>query len=578
MDDSDEESDRSLGKRTKKETNPVKAVDSDDANKDFRSKPTVVSSGPVHKSRQETNNSESESDEDLSASFANESDEGPPPPFSALVVEYQQPKPAATPAPIVRAASTWQHPLQSTARKSDSGDSSIDSQSDDFVQSIEDDAAAEIKQPLTVKKLEPAPAYGEASESGVYEEEAFDEESVAPESISTPALIVRVDPVPADTTKNEPNFDYSMDFSDDDVDANSAQAKGPSPLQAITPTALEHHSEEDASKSQSLDGNSENEQSEFLESDGEAPNERGQPEDDNENKISSEVQEITPSDVSPGTEMPEAAGNRVSHAEQEEEFKQLNPAGQIDHSRVTSTRATSTLGPTNRVKPPVVAPSTRQRVVIIREYEQMDGEKPEMKDASTQFTGNHAGIQAELVPEGMHNLFPRSSILPEQQQQSPNCSPESTNIRPTGSSSSPTLPPLPPQTTAPSLSVENCGYSMDPIHSYSVSSTSVYKQQLLDLQRQIQLKKQETEKLVRDRMAFQYSSFRGTERVRISSKLAKHNNLQDLTLPLLVCAQFLDTNRPARMQLWEALMRVDPMLDEAKAREIARLTGSHTGS
>lgn len=516
MSDSEEVSDGSLAKRTKKQTKAAKAVDSDDENdsdEDYRTKTTVVSSGPVHSTPSHRENC-SENEEDMSASFANESNDGPPPPFSAPVEEYQLPKPAAvTPASTVRVVSTWQNPLQSTAKKSDSSESSIASQSDDFAQSIEDDEASEPATEPMATKSEPAPAYGEASESGFYEEEAFDEESVTPEPISTPAPIVRADPVLPDTTKSEPNFDYSMDFSDDDVEANSMQAKEP-----IASTALEHHSEEEASKSQSLDGNSEHEQSEFLESDDEAPNDRDQTEDDG-NTIPDEEQEIPSSDAIPGTEMPEDTGNYELHAEQQEKLEQLAPARQTDISRAASTAAgaTAALGPTDRVKPLAFGVPTRQRVVIVREYEQMDGEKPEMKDASTQFTGNHAGIQAELVPEGMHNLFPRSSIPTEQQQQQsqpdPNAAPASSNSSPTGPTSSSTLPPPPPQMTTPAQSAENCGYSMDPIHSYSMSSTSVYKQQLLDLQRQIQLKKQETEKLVRDRMAFQYSSFRGTERV-----------------------------------------------------------------
>ncbi|KAG6960791.1 hypothetical protein JG688_00009416 [Phytophthora aleatoria] len=84
-----------------------------------------------------------------------------------------------------------------------------------------------------------------------------------------------------------------------------------------------------------------------------------------------------------------------------------------------------------------------------------------------------------------------------------------------------------------------------------MTSTSVFKQQLLALQEQILQKKRETERIVRDRITFQYSSLRGTER-------------------------FIAARRAQKLELWEALMRVDPTLDERKAREVAGLAQSAT--
>lgn len=512
MNDSDDDTDNSLGKRSKRETKLVKAInsedESDDNDEDYRTKP-AVSSTPTHntQSPQETNCSE---DEDASASFANGSDEGPPPSFNAPVVEYQQPVAATN----IRAASTWQNPLQSTAKKNSSSGSSIASQSDEFDQSIEGEEASlsvsEAKRPSMVILSDPAPAFGEASASGVCEEEVFDEEAVAIEPISTLQSKFQADPAPADSTNIEPNFDYSMDFSDDEVEAKEPIATVQSPI------ALSHHSE-DASKSQSFDGKSggKNEQSEYFESDDGSQLHEG------EIQIVSEEQEMPSRKNSLGDEMPEDAGKLVSMAKHEQELEQMMPPEQCYSSRAANTTTTTDLEATDKDTSPVLLSSARQRVVIIREYDRVESEKPEMKDVSTQFTGNHAGIQAELVPEGMHNLFPRCSIQQEQPHLEPMSVPESTK-RPTDPTSSSSFPPPPPQMKPPSPSAGNYEYSMGQIHSPSTSSsTSVYKQQLIELQRQIQLKKQETEKLVRDRMAFQYSTFRGTERVRTSPSLAK---------------------------------------------------------
>ncbi|KAL4093229.1 hypothetical protein PRIC1_010663 [Phytophthora ramorum] len=165
-----------------------------------------------------------------------------------------------------------------------------------------------------------------------------------------------------------------------------------------------------------------------------------------------------------------------------------------------------------------------------------------MKDASTQFTGNHAAIQTDLVPDGMHNLFVSPTPTPTF-----SCSFSRENEVPPSeakyaSCHSKQQPPPPPP-ISPQLGAS--AYSLDALKLPTVASTSLYKQQLLNLQEQILQKKRETERIVHDRMTFQYSSLRGIER-------------------------FIADRRVQKLELWEALMRVDPTLDERKAREAAR--------
>ncbi|KAL4117850.1 hypothetical protein PRIC2_010179 [Phytophthora ramorum] len=178
----------------------------------------------------------------------------------------------------------------------------------------------------------------------------------------------------------------------------------------------------------------------------------------------------------------------------------------------------------------------------IRAYQLDEGIRVKMKDASTQFTGNHAAIQTDLVPDGMHNLFVSPTPTPTF-----SCSFSRENEVPPSeakyvSCHSKQQPPPPPP-ISPQLGAS--AYSLDALKLPTVASTSLYKQQLLNLQEQILQKKRETERIVHDRMTFQYSSLRGIER-------------------------FIADRRVQKLELWEALMRVDPTLDERKAREAAR--------
>ncbi|KAE8999680.1 hypothetical protein PF005_g15521 [Phytophthora fragariae] len=178
-----------------------------------------------------------------------------------------------------------------------------------------------------------------------------------------------------------------------------------------------------------------------------------------------------------------------------------------------------------------VTPSTYPRITIVRAYTLDEGKRVEMRDASTQFTGNHASIQTDLVPDGMHNLFAAAPAVTTPRRKD--------GVPPSEPAAQPPPPPV-ASTFGPPM------YSLNAVQLPMTASTSTYKQQLLALQEQILQKKRETERIVQDRMSFQYTSLRGTER-------------------------FLAARRTQKLELWEALIRVDPTLDEQKAREVARL-------
>ncbi|KAJ8518167.1 hypothetical protein ON010_g18235 [Phytophthora cinnamomi] len=221
-----------------------------------------------------------------------------------------------------------------------------------------------------------------------------------------------------------------------------------------------------------------------------------------------------------------------------------NHSGDKNDSLAQCARELGACNPTEQTKsesPPdpksdKVTPSKYSHVTIVRDFEVDEEKRVEMRDASTQFTGNHASIQTDLVPDGMRNLLTATSTANRKSEVCPS-NPEDVRVQRVPQ---PPPPPISSMFGSPM-------YSLDILKLPGTSSTSIYKQQLLALQEQILQKKRETERIVHDRMTFQYSSSRGTER-------------------------FLAARRTQKLELWEALMRVDPTLDERKAREVARLS------
>ncbi|KAF1314508.1 hypothetical protein FI667_g16631, partial [Globisporangium splendens] len=492
-------------------------------------------------------------DDDAIASFMDESDDHDPPPFSDAPSRQA---PSIVAAPRSTTASAPNPPISQLSKpKCDevdsNGEESIASKSD-YVGSFEDeeDVAASSTTPKTRQITVAAAKQSNASESGVYAEEGFDEESetTPPIAVATAPANNTSQPTTQDAvTKAEPNFDCSMDFSEDNV-VGEAREKG-------SPSAS-------SSSSSNSGASQEDEQSDFLENSDESSEVAAADEPlrtMNSNNagpgpakmmtLNTEEQHLHHADKLPAPASTPASLDEyspfssVAAAQDDDEVKPLDaisiqpsapllPVASLPNASIPSTVITKKASPETTAGPSAVSRPLSQ-VTIVREYEQPARGMVEMVDASTQITGNHAGIQADLIPDGMHNLFARPTP-----QSSSELLPEPPPIQPRSQSS---VPEMSSQTSnansniaaPPASMLPTPGYSMDARRIQTAATTSIYKQQLVALQEQILLKKRETERLVQERMRFQYSTFRGTER---------------------------------------ALMRVDPTLSEQKAREIARLT------
>ncbi|KAG7377540.1 hypothetical protein PHYPSEUDO_011491 [Phytophthora pseudosyringae] len=383
-----------------------------------------------------------------------------------------------------------------------------------------------------------------ASESGVYEEEVFEKEDL---SVAFSASATTAQPIRS-TNKS---FDYSMDFSDDEVEGQEhLQSEAP-------PPAVNDQVRRDATpgraKPRSQSGQSDNgEQSAFLDSESFAN---------------------LAATVTPAVEQPTTAASEVPVAPAAPIPAQVSDDNSPEHEHAILLNAgfsntsdkDDQQAPTQKFvgTPPITAavqntysltagsggeamPAARRpHVTIVRALDLNEDKCVEMKDASTQFTGNHAAIQADLVPDGMHNLFIPAPSAPAATTLRTFC--HENEVLPCDAEPGPCRSEQhapPPPSMSPQLG--SSMYSLDALKLPMTTSTSIYKQQILALQEQILQKKRETERIVLDRMAFQYSSLRGTER-------------------------FIAARRAHKLELWEALMRVDPTLDERKAREVACL-------
>ncbi|RHZ10657.1 hypothetical protein DYB31_007483 [Aphanomyces astaci] len=198
-----------------------------------------------------------------------------------------------------------------------------------------------------------------------------------------------------------------------------------------------------------------------------------------------------------------ANNNHTRQAEREQQREACDsrdptpgPPPENDHYRTTS------------------QPSVRRRVEIVREYEHGPRAKVEMKDASTQFTGNHVLIQADLNPHHQggacndttaHFQFPP----PFSCHTSPKAQPPVEPI-PTTDSTQP-----PPDPNAPVDSHGMMGTFMDATMASvnTTLSTSMYRQQLQHIQTQIRRKRLESERVMREAMAYRYTSMDAAEKV-----------------------------------------------------------------
>lgn len=531
--------------------------DDDDAHRAHVSKPSaqvVITKSPKAESSSED---EDDDDDDAVASFMHESEEGDPPPFSAAISSKTAPSTTKIEPQAALSHAISKAPPISNAysdARSDGEDEEVESiaSNSDYVESFEH----EHFPPTTSTKPSVAVAsLALATKSGVYEEESFNEESgVTPSTAAT--LSSRITSVALktpleDSAKSEPNFDYSMDFSDDNGggEGKSNVVNSPEPPMRVISEAEAQPARGRSSSSPSSrsDASDRSDHSEFLESDRSGDDgakaepvshteqqfykvdDRGLSPLDASNLSELELGESATAAttaptirMSPDSEMRAAVdalgenlerSNVVPEAIRSRAIVENTPVViRVEPSAGVVCDTSRTLNePPPRSLPAAAVSATRSRVLIVREYEQPTGERAEMKDASTQFTGNHAAIQVDLTPNGMHNLVAEPS-LPEK---TPNNSdPQSTMQNPVQEQRSQPVDAsccAAPPPSAPILS--SPGYSMDALRLPSATMTSLYKQQLLALQEQILVKKRETERLVHERMTFQYSTLRGTERV-----------------------------------------------------------------
>lgn len=475
--------------------------------------------------------------------FDEEEEEAPPPYTTAATASGSSVRNAPSAVTTAPSLSSWR---PTTAREPDNNDDqsieaeSIVSQSEiieSHDQSGFHDPSPVLATPIaatnraTPLALQSAPSESGAYESGAYEEDGFDEESKPASPQRQPVVAART----------EATFDYSMDFSDDGGDESApsgpAVSKMPESVKIDAPLK-----EQEEPVSEGEEEQSDGARSELLESSGEsngpAPVQSYPPQqEDNteeEDYASVDLPETSPVPLSviheraSSFQMAEPIPAPIQRQEPDVGITAINIRGEQAPPPPLSTNkapelsnrtaATEHLPQPKQVLPTAndnfvrVDPTTRSwrsQVTIVRAYDTSTASKPEMVDASTQYTGNHAGIQTDLVPDGMLNLLeprPRSQTHQETDPNDKNNQPSSTIPQ------HQTLPPAPqPESTR----LPTPSYSMDLLYASPGSSTSFYKQQLFALQQQILEKKRETERLVTDRMNFRYSSLRGTERVSI---------------------------------------------------------------
>jgi hypothetical protein len=334
-----------------------------------------------------------------------------------------------------------------------------------------------------------------ASESGAYDEDAFEEDESIPKISTVPTIV-------APQTIVKPEIDPSEDVSEQ-TEATAFQ-------QALSKVPLEKGYD-----SGSISGESEHygvngDQLALLGSDSSETSGQDCIADKTAGSRTHEIGNRSSggSEQEFGKSIPEVQHRAPALLEREtvvdtEEGRAPDQPAEGCSSAPVHTDCSSSLPKTDRVE--------RPHVTIVREFEFCEGKRMEMKDASTQLTGNHAAIQTDLIPDGMHNLFepvaPEPSTIasrifvPANEPQ-----PRDDKSIPCQSDQQPPPPPISPL-------LGSSTYNMNEFRQPMTTSTSIYKQQLLALQEQILQKKRETERIVHDRMTFQYSSLRGTERV-----------------------------------------------------------------
>jgi hypothetical protein len=455
---------------------------------------------------------------------------------------------SVNPRPVSTAAASGSVPTTVAWRPSSTVEkTSVSADDDDEIESVASQSDEGHSDSVDAQRAAPASACAPvaipagtavsvaASESGVYEDEDFEEGSTS----HAPSLhpTVRLEAEAAETLskedEEESHVHYSLDFMED------GDAPGMTDSPRYDPPTL--RAPRDADRRSTASSSSERNKDSYVEEDS-----------DGDHTVKEETdhdQVTTPADDPqriPSVETAKAANDEYGQDARFESESAIYMPMSSQHNEPDpcvadkiGTRMHPTAASTARSSPIIVGtaqpsqasqPLTcdarerpRPRVQIIREYEQERG-SVDKKDASTQFTGNHASIQTDVTPHGMLTGTEQrlgrdlpASIANEQTIEVPSDRHGLSYVSPPATSSEvrqaepPMAPPPPPPSAFTSYGL------YDPLQLPTDVSMSIYKQQLLSLQLQIHQKKLETERLFRERISTRYTSLRGTERVRAAS-------------------------------------------------------------
>ncbi|KDO35454.1 hypothetical protein SPRG_00302 [Saprolegnia parasitica CBS 223.65] len=366
------------------------------------------------------------------------------------------------------------------------------------------------------------------------ESDAYDDDDVVDEASMVEEEDEDVDDAPAKSTvvptkaSEQPTYDYSMEFSqDDNDDGPKATTMAPSAVQPVASEMSDgdNYGDESFAASEPVLERVAKEPSEdnygdesFAASEPAAPAMEETPAYDDESFQEASVDlVVAPAVVVPPSVAPvPAPAAMVEPASSAPTLPTPRPLVEP-----TVTLPTATISTSVPAAPPVE--TSRPRVMIVREYELPERPKAEMKDASTQYTGNHVQIQADFGPQSAPSppLDPPSVPTPTWQ---------------------------PPHETSQASS--QFGHApIPPLLNVSLTGSSVYRHQLAQIQLQIRRKRLETDRLLRESSAFRYTSHDETDK-------------------------FVSLNRPRKLALWEALMQVDPSMSQEQAMKIEALSKS----
>lgn len=366
-----------------------------------------------------------------------------------------------------------------------------------------------------------------------YEQETFESNPDSENSQIDHSTEEREDHAPATDEKSErrsnASFDYSMDFSQADAAGlETSRAEVSSLLESQQSKVMYTSSDEDKSRNEIVPSNNVRVEAFQYEKDPSSPG-----------PLPSSISNFFAKDRAESTQQIKYDVVE-SHHNADEVVRQI----------------TSTLG----AHSDTVAMSSKKatkRVIILREYDS-DKKAREKKDASTQFTGNHAIIQTDLIAPGMFTVCSatyhpeRRASTTDEKHVGTSCCRHHCGVEhevPAFKDVARQLSHTTRNNARPSNKHSGESETDWDDTEYTQTPSSFYKQQLWLIQAQIEQKREEMQRCMKDRQDYCYTSL---------EKAENHILL----------------HRPAPLELWEALMRVDPTIGAAKAKHLARLVST----